>query len=634
MKKYLLLVLCFCLLCTTLVGCSKSKIEEAEDIVNNTDINDGKRSKVTLNFYLMSEAAVSEEVLSEMQAQFNKIVEAKYTTHVVFTIVPADQYQSVLDNRMKDAVAGKEGTETLEGTDYPALKNNQLDIFLNISYENLKTNVQNGNLADISALLASKLRDFSNENAEREVLSNKGEFIASYNPTISEVLMNSSYFCTEVYENDGATTSERSEVFYGIPCSYPVGEYTYLAVNKKYADRFFLGDNFLPDISALADKEKALAAQAKLEAKITNEGGVVSDYIKKVTGDYQARFDLQYDENQIEYYVCVLEKPSISYEEICSAMFCISKYSANVERAFEVLYELNVNPELHTILQYGAEGLTYRLNNDSKTVSLLQRSSEYQLNLKHTGNYFNIFPLLDEDANAYDVFKYAELQNRDANCKGVIVHRTYKSRDTLGKYIYAMYDQAVANGAQEVPNGQENFVSIDEKTMTYQDVQYSVLYTAIRSTSGGKYSALVMEVYAEEELVFNIKLTATIIDSGYSFNIVYEDDNTSFTSAEFATLPNANKYLFDYTFQGRSQSYVGTLTVSASDYNSGVKLSVNDKTITITQDSDPTIEQMQEINASMNLELAEFINALDMFMVDSNTKLDASAFGFDLPETE
>jgi len=133
-------------------------------------------------------------------------------------------------------------------------------------------------------------------------------------------------------------------------------------------------------------------------------------------------------------------------------------------------------------------------------------------------------------------------------------------------------------------------------------------------------------------VVRTVKVTANIVDSGYSFKVSYIADGVTLSSAEFATLPNGNKYNFDYTFQGADENYVGTMTVSAADYSAGVKLSVDKQTITITQDFAPTIEQIQEIDVSINLVMDEFLSALDMFMVDSNTKLTVSAFGFTLPE--
>lgn len=631
MKKYLLLVLCLCMLCTTLTGCGKSRIEEAEDILNNTHISKG-REKVTLNFYLMSESAVSPVALSEMQNQFNKIIEAKYNTHVVFTIVTAEEYDAVLAARMADAEKKVEGSVPLEGTDYPAIKNKQLDIFLNTSYASLKDNVQKGNLADISALLASKWREFSNAKAEKEIINDKGAVIATYNPTISEVLMSSSFFCTELYADDSVTTAERSEVYYGIPCSYPVGEYKYLVVHKEYADRFFLADNFKADISVLADKEKAQAAKSKLEAEITKLGQKPNDYIKEVVGNYEYRVDLQFDDNGTEYYVCVLEKPSISYEDICSAMFCISKYTANLERSFEVLYELNVNPELHTILQYGAQGVNYNFDARKQNISLIAGAPEYNINLKYTGNYFCIYPIAPEDKNltGYEALKNANLQNADATCKGVVIHKSYLTRDTLGKYIFGMYDSALAAGGTQTQNGLVFQMPIGEKTVTYKDNTYSVLYRGERTTDG-KSTTLIMEATLDGVKTV-IKIKATPIESGYSFKLDYEADGVTFSSAEFSTLPNGNKYLFDYTFVGAEENYKGTMTVSASDFSAGTKLSIDKQTITITQDKEASIEQIQEVDAAINMIMGEFLSALDMFMVDAGKDLDVSAFGFILSE--
>ena len=593
MKKYLLLFLCLCMLGTMLVGCSNSKLDEAEDIVNNKKPSSG-RDEVTINFYMMSESDVDPAALSAMQAQFNEIMK-NYQTRVVFTIVSKDNYDATLQAAFN--------------------AEKQVDIFLNTSYENLKANIQNGRLADLTDLLSTKWLSFSNANetAEKEVLDDKGNLVCKYNPTISEAIMNSSYFCTELYADDSSSTAEKTELFYGIPCSDRICEYKYLVVHKGYADRYFLADNFAADVSSPEAKQKALDAKKKLEAELAKLN-LQGNYIRQEVGTYEARENLKNIDGE-EYYVCVLEKPTISYKEICSAMFCISKNSVSVERSFEVLYELNTNPKLHTILQYGAEGLNYIVNSN-KSITKIDGAPSYEMNRKYTGNYFCIYPL--ETEGGYATLQNAVLQNSDASCMGVIVHKSYLSRENLGKYVFSKVKAILATEAGSIT-----------ETLTYNEQTYSVVYKGVMSSA--QTASLTMEI-----MVGEVKTTVTVTakadeSTGYGFQLNYTTKGAEVTSvADFYALPR-NEYNFTYTYSGAKEQYKGTIVVSPSDYNSGVKLSVDNKTIDIDQQKSDTMEQIQEVNMGLNNVLDDFLITLDMFMAGSNTKLTVSAFGFELP---
>ena len=593
MKKYLLLFLCLCRLGTMLVSCSKSKLEEAEDIVNNKKPSNG-RDEVTINFYMMSESDVDPAALSAMQAQFNEIMK-KYQTRVVFTIVSKDNYDATLQAAFN---AGK-----------------QVDIFLNTSYENLKANIQSGRLADLTDLLSTKWLSFSNANetAEKEILDDKGNLICKYNPTISEAIMNSSYFCTEVYADDTSSTAEKSELFYGIPCSDRIGTYKYLVVHKGYADRYFLADNFAADVSSPEAKQKALDAKKKLEAELAKLG-LQGNYIRQEEGTYEARENLKMIDGE-EYYVCVLEKPTISYKDICSAMFCISRNSVSVGRSFEVLYELNTNPKLHTILQYGAEGLNYVVNSN-KTITKIEGAPTYEMNRHYTGNYFCIYPL--ESEGGYETLQNAVLQNNDASCLGVIVHKSYLSRENLGKYIFNKVKAVLATDA-----------GVLNETLKYNDQTYSVAYKGVMTNA--QTVALTMEI-TDGDVKTAVTITAKAdASTGYGFKLSYTTKGVEVTSvADFYALPRS-EYQFTYSYNGAKETYKGTMVVTPADYNSGVKLSVDNKTIDIDQQKSDTMEQIQEINMALNGVLDDFLVMLDMFMAGSDTKLTVSAFGFELP---
>ncbi len=68
-----------------------------------------------------------------------------------------------------------------------------------------------------------------------------------------------------------------------------------------------------------------------------------------------------------KYTVIKSEKPVADKESIYESMFAISKYSINYDRAMKMLYILQSNEEIITLLQYGIEGVDYEMVTDKST---------------------------------------------------------------------------------------------------------------------------------------------------------------------------------------------------------------------------------------------------------------------------
>ena len=270
------------------------------------------------------------------------------------------------------------------------------------------------------------------------------------------------------YKEFGNTPTEK---YYGIPSNSLVGQYTYQLINRELADRHDLigylyleaqnnletatsnrdkaqvafdavkHDSGLPNYaslkSALADAtaiyEEALAISNQIKSNAIPEsivhdenksviqnalskmvkvaGLTMSDVTKNVTGDYRARYS--YD----GYYITVIKNPVVTDSELYEGMFCISSLCANPDRAMEILVELTNNAKLHTILQYGAEGIHYTVSMDEKgnhIVSLIETpASRYAMYLKYTGNISALYACPEKGIDT-EYAHYLYLQNKDA----------------------------------------------------------------------------------------------------------------------------------------------------------------------------------------------------------------------------
>ena len=97
-------------------------------------------------------------------------------------------------------------------------------------------------------------------------------------------------------------------------------------------------------------------------------------------------------ENIDDYYVIETLPPFASIETVYESMFAISTHSANYQRAMEMLYLLQENEELRTLLQYGIVEQDYELGSVNGETVLINNNSGYEMNLLYTGNCYRTYP--------------------------------------------------------------------------------------------------------------------------------------------------------------------------------------------------------------------------------------------------
>ncbi len=440
----LLLALVMLLSCFAAVGCSDKGDKTVEGDANATNT----LTTATLTLWIPTDENTTEEAILAVQEAMNKVLKPKFDTAIELHAIPSDEYETAIQARFDEiqdnilngsasADEKKDNAEQLaaqtnaegETTDpaaetyvndigmtvikYPEVGANQMDIFLVRGYDNYVAYKDAGLLTALDS-----------------EMSTTGKQLSKYiYPT----------FLTHA-KLRGAT--------YAIPNNHPIGEYKYLLINKHLVDELYwdadelqaLTDciDFIKDVQTFTDVTPFLAPVEPAAVKYWSEdeswsliatqlgmtatlgtdnppkmifqNSGISDhiYLMKhleetngfaadpenceefavgvVTGDISIK--AQYEE---DYYVRVYEIPRATEEDIYGSMFAVSTYTKSLTRSMQILTCLNTDPELRTILQYGVEGIHWRVNDkDDSVITII--SDDYKMNLLETGNVYMTYP--------------------------------------------------------------------------------------------------------------------------------------------------------------------------------------------------------------------------------------------------
>ena len=205
------------------------------------------------------------------------------------------------------------------------------------------------------------------------------------NTAIPTSLLNASKF--DVTAADDST----SKVLYSIPNNHVIGSYEYLLINKNDAIALNISES-----AALAlDSYEAAYELVSNAISATNSSKSCEDVIALVSGAYEDR--AEYIANG--YYCNVVKNPIADKNEAFLSAFAIinrntegGKVDVN-DRAMEIIYNINTNPALRNLLQYGVAGTNYELNaeNDEVINKLYTGPNYYSMNLVYTGNIMNAY---------------------------------------------------------------------------------------------------------------------------------------------------------------------------------------------------------------------------------------------------
>ncbi len=362
MKRILSLLLLAVMLCLALASCGETDLDKSKDYLKNNPLVDNN-PKETLTFCLVTDTAIDNAALLAMQAAFNKVLEVSDRTHLQFVNWTTAEYETKLNEKLAAVKAAREsatsgGTTTpIKSNEYPRVLDTQFDIILVTSYEMMASLIASEQVADLTELMEKKYYG---------LLKNEGVTAS---------------FLTSA-ELDGKT--------YGVPNCNVLGEYTYLLVDKAYAEHYgYLTSNPFTDwesTEALRSSIKNASSESDFHYSFTEDQYDVNAPVRLVKGSYADRTTYG-----AEYYLYVEETPIVDKSELFKSMLAVSSYSIDVARAMEIIYEINTDKTLRTILEYGIENDTYDLENGIVTLNDTS-AYKYAVNPLYTGNVFALYP--------------------------------------------------------------------------------------------------------------------------------------------------------------------------------------------------------------------------------------------------
>lgn len=219
-KRILCLLLCLVMLVGCLASCAAKEDEEAVEDINE----EASESALTLSMYLMSENQISPEQADAIELAVNRITKAKFKTQLELSFFTADEYYEKLEasfaareeaeaaGLIKAPVAEEESTEeeTFENEwgvseiKYPTIEGYQVDIFYMGGYDRFVKYLDMGMLSNLNDEVSSASKQLSAYIAKPYM-----DYMKSIN----------------------------NKVIYAVPTNAPIGEYTYLLVNKKALEK-------------------------------------------------------------------------------------------------------------------------------------------------------------------------------------------------------------------------------------------------------------------------------------------------------------------------------------------------------------------------------------------------------------
>ena len=354
---------------------------ELERVQKNADATTAEKLTAELNYvvaltaYLAKTMNWSAEVVAEITAHLDAArdaLEKTYTTTAANELYEAEVLIAV--NKNKKTGGGSIGSDIREV--YPEINDDQFDIIYIKNYEMLASLVRAGRLRDMTDDLNSK--DYR----------------------LIKKQMTEKFF----------EATKLAGKIYAVPSCRVMAKYKYLRVNVEKAQ--FYNYSLKKDLS---DYDST----SMLRQVLTADGYDFTDYVQKdISGDYNYRYTLEDGGVWWVYASATAQLPIINQTDLMNGMLAVTSYAYVDDGgtkltqdddfcpAIKILYAINSERALHTILQYGAPGLTYSLEtveNGTEKATIVSPITttgySYDVDPKYTGNSFSLYPTLEEYNN-------------------------------------------------------------------------------------------------------------------------------------------------------------------------------------------------------------------------------------------
>lgn len=439
-KKLLALFLGILMIASCLISCQ----QESETLVGEEDEAD--EGAMTLTLWLPTYDGTTDEAVAKVEAAINLLTTSKYSTAIELKLIPSENYEREVKAKLAeleeyysddDRLMGSAETgEIMIGENsaiYPLASENQMDIFLIRGYEDYMEFYDKGYIEELSSEIATT-----------------GKLLNQYiYPTFMDM--------AEIYGD-----------LYAVPNNHMIGEYEFLLINKDLVDRLYYHiddlstlnkcQTFVEDVAKYTDVTPFLApvdepagmvyfskdgspsviasrltGQSKYNTvanisslvgnatytntvkmmKLFEERGYFAEDPDNCTefgvGVIKGGYDI-YEKYGDDYYISIYDYPTANTDEVFSSMFAVSAYSRNLKRSLEIITMLNTDTELRTVLQYGAEGVHWEIDEENPD-TIIKLSDDYNMKLSETGNVYMTYP---DYGVSRDVWEYAKQQNLES----------------------------------------------------------------------------------------------------------------------------------------------------------------------------------------------------------------------------
>lgn len=183
-------------------------------------------------------------------------------------------------------------------------------------------------------------------------------------------------------------------------------------------------------IGSTDDGERAAVSFVSGNAATLTEYGAV--LVNSETDPEALHREIREDDS-VKYYAVAVGYPTLTEEDLFGNMFGVCAQSQSVARSMKILGELNTNPELRNLLQYGVQNVNYTLT-DIGQVHML--NDTYSMDLEKTGNVMIAYAYEGTDPNWYEA---ALAQNRDTVVDPLYQFSFYLNDITVDMDEFFMY---------------------------------------------------------------------------------------------------------------------------------------------------------------------------------------------------
>lgn len=454
-KKILCLVIAILMLLPFILTSCKKELTEQE-IMDN--ISNSGATALTLSIWVPTDSDVNDQEfkdrLSAVEDEINVILRDKnYSTKIDLVAISNDDYETQLSHRfdtIKENIANGDklpyliadayvnttnktpiGNSYIYELNYPSVLSNQIDIFYIRDYDDYRSYVAadhvqkldsyldkvGGRYKDLAKKIKPEFLSAMNINGSTYAIPNNHQYGDQYQfilidkeifdsqDTIKIETITDIYSCKAFIDLVGQGGQSGVVPFVGTLNDAP-GIVDFDSSNLVGST---ITDGAPSSVFDIEEYNKYVAMYKELQGNSYVKDTLSDDEKAAVSFLYGTNTDAQaLSEN---YYIIKSEMPIAREDTLFESGFAISKYSANYDRAMKVLYLLETDAEIITLLQYGIEGEDYKIEFDDKTSEesfVISKDTKYDMSSIYFGNGYMTYK---ENNSNVDVDGWADIKD-------------------------------------------------------------------------------------------------------------------------------------------------------------------------------------------------------------------------------